>query len=123
MTEAQLSLAIIKHLLREGVMAVKMSDRYHAGIPDIYYGRGCWIETKLHHCVGYFNPNTLPRPDQHRWMEKLVANHNKCTLLVGVQFRMVRKYWSTNYATLVDCQIREVDCHENLEVCLSSLPR
>jgi hypothetical protein len=123
MNEAQLSQHIIKYMLHHGTLAIKMSDRFHAGIPDIYYGTGCWIETKQHSCAKHFSPYRLLRPDQHRWMNKLLREGNTCHVLIGVNFEAGLGYWLTAYEDLVEMPVTYADCEANLEVCLSQLSR
>jgi hypothetical protein len=126
MTEAQLSQKIIKYMLGNGVLAVKMSDRFHAGIPDIYYGKGNWIEVKLiERQSDYFHPGRLFKPDQRRWMQKLSDNGNTASVLVGVQFDNELLYWGKSFEYLMSIGIKKQfysDCDTNLAVCLSRFP-
>lgn len=45
--EGKVSLEIRRGLDKLGIKSYKMSDRYRAGIPDIYFPSGNWIETKV----------------------------------------------------------------------------
>lgn len=115
--ETQLNRAIVAHYLRKGTLAIKVSDRFHAGIPDIYVAGGKWIEGKHVNCKVYFTPSKLLRPDQVRWMNKLWDGNDAPYIVVLVN---KNKFWAGRW-NIDDCDSKvSIDrCWDNLELCLS----
>lgn len=119
MKEAALSQLIIRDLKYRGKLAVKMSDRFHAGIPDIYVSGGIWIEVKTVPFKKYFSPLKLLRPDQHRWMQNLKDHADKVYIFVGGIHKLGMHYYCALYDADDAEWVTPDKCCRDLGLCLS----
>jgi hypothetical protein len=120
MKEAALSNKVCLELRYNGKFCYKTSDRFHAGLPDIYIEGGNWIETKVIKCSEYVDASRLPRPEQRNFARNLIDAGDLVYLLVGIEFSTGVGYWLESFP-FEETRVTSEDCCLSLSKAIKGL--
>ena len=88
MKEGQFNLNLTKAISAAGCFCKKISDRFHAGYPDIYVAGGIWIESKVLK-IGKMNTKRnvwdMLTPEQKNFMEEAVGYNDYGIVAVRIE--------------------------------------
>ncbi len=103
MNEAQYNREQIAAIKGFGTFAYKTSDSFQVGIPDIYICGGKWIESKVVSVSGKRPFGLLSEISgfQHKWMQRLEENGDKCWVSVLIQFPDEKRFICSKYHNIV----------------------
>ncbi len=103
MNETQYNREQIAVIKGAGTFAYKTSDSFQVGIPDIYICGGKWIESKLVRASGKrsFSIAKGISGAQHKWMQRLSDNGDKCWVSVLIQLPKYKFFICDSYASAI----------------------
>ena len=122
MNETQLNQSVVRELKRLGRWAYKTSDRFNAGVPDVYCTGGIWFEGKVATCKTHVNIVSKISPEQYIFAKMLEHFGDRWYLAVAIKFDGVIKYGAFRYEQ-IPVPLKENLCKPKLSACLEDILR